>query len=46
MIITGFEITDSADRTRWFEEIFLIADIPHPVVLEMPFLKLGNPDVI
>ena len=45
MVIAGFEITDSRDRTRWFEETFLIADIPQPVVLGMPFLKLGNPDV-
>lgn len=45
MVIAGFEITDSADRTRYFEETFLIADIPQPVVLGMPFLKLGNPDI-
>ena len=44
MVIAGFEISDSADRTRWFEETILIADIPQPVVLGMPFLKLGNPD--
>ncbi len=45
MVIAGFEIINSADRTRWFEETFLIADIPQLVVLDMPFLKLGNPDV-
>lgn len=45
MIIAGFEITDSRDCTRWFEETFLITDMPQFVVLGMPFLKLGNPDV-
>lgn len=45
MVIAGFEVTDSLDHTRYFEETFLIADIPQPVVLGMPFLKLGNPDV-
>lgn len=43
MVIMGFGISDSTDRTRWFEEIS-IADIPQPVVLGIPFLKLGNPD--
>lgn len=40
-----FEISDSTDHTRCFEETFLVADIPQPVVLGMPFLKLGNPDI-
>lgn len=45
MIITGFEIIDSTDRTYWFEETFLITDIPQRIVLSMPFLKLDNPDI-
>lgn len=45
MVIADFEITDSTDYIRWFEELFFIADIPQPVVLGMPFLKQGNLDV-
>lgn len=45
MVIAGFEITDSADHTRWFEETFLIADISQQVVLGTPFLKLGDPNM-
>lgn len=45
MIIARFEIHESADRICWFEKTFLIADIPQPVVIAMPFLKLENFDV-
>ena len=45
MVIAGFEITNNFNHTRYFEEIFFIADIPQFVVSEMPFLKLRNPDV-
>lgn len=45
-IITAvFEITDSLNHTWYFEKIFLIADIPQPMVLKMLFLKLGDLDV-
>ena len=45
MVIAGFEISDSKSQTWWFEEIYLIADIPQPVVLSMIFMKLGDPDI-
>lgn len=45
MVIAEFEIIDSRDRTLYFEEIFLIANIPQPIILDIPFLKLGNPDI-
>ncbi len=45
MVIAGLEINDSTGQTRWFEKTFLIEDILQPIVLGMPFLKLGNPDV-
>ena len=45
MIIARFESINSKDRTQWFEETFLIAHIPQPMVLDMPFLKLRNLDV-
>lgn len=45
MIIARFEISDSAGRTQWFEETFLIEDIPQPVFLDMIFLEIENPNV-
>lgn len=45
MVIASFEIIDSRDRTRYFEEIFFIADIPQLVVLGMSFLNLEDPNV-
>ena len=45
MVIAGFEITGSRDRTRYFEKTFLIVDILQPVVLGMSFLNLRDPDV-
>ena len=45
IVIVGFEITNSRDRTCYFKETFIIVDIPQPVVLGMSFLKLWNLDV-
>ena len=45
MVLAKFSVDDKLERTRWFEETFLIANVSHDVVLGMPFLKLGNPDV-
>ena len=45
MIVAGFEITNSKDRTQWFEETFFIADIPQLLVLGITFLKLENLNV-
>ena len=40
-----FGVTDQLGQQRFFEETFLIADIPHNIVLGMPFLQLANPDI-
>ena len=45
MVLAKLSLDDKLERTRWFEETFLIANVSHDVVLGMPFLKLGNPDV-
>ena len=46
MIIASWKISDCTISNQWFDEIFLIADIQQPAVLDMIFLRLGNPDVI
>lgn len=45
MFFVKFEIMDSLNHTQYFEKIFFIANISQPVILGIPFLKLGNPDV-
>lgn len=45
VVIASFEITNSADRSCYLEETFLISDISQSVVLDMSFLKLDNPNV-
>ena len=45
MIVTAFSVTNKANRVKFFEEIFLVANISLEVVLEMPFLTLGSVDV-
>ena len=45
MIVTVFSVTDQADRVRFFEKIFLIANVSLDVVLKMPFLTLSSADV-
>ena len=45
MIIVDFQVEDKANRPRFFQEIFLVADTKFEVILEMPFLKFSNTDV-
>ena len=45
MVVAAFSMTDQANRVRFFEETFLIANVSLDVVLEMPFLILSNADV-
>ena len=45
MVVAVFSVTDQVDRVRFFEEIFLVANISPEVVLEMPFLTLSGADV-
>ena len=46
MVIADFQIEDKANRPRFFQEIFLVADTKFEVILGMPFLKINNADVL
>ena len=45
MMVAAFSVTDQADRVRFFEEIFLVANVSPDVVLGMPFLTLNGANV-
>ena len=45
MIIADFQVEDKANRPRFFQETFLVADTQFEVILGMPFLKISNADV-
>ena len=45
MVIAAFSVTDKANRVRFFEETFLVANVSPEVVLGMPFLTLSGADV-
>ena len=45
MVVAAFSITDQAKRIRFFEEIFLVANVSPDVVLGMLFLTLSGADV-
>ena len=45
MVVTTFSVTDKANRVRFFEKTFLVANISPKIVLGMPFLTLSGADV-
>ena len=45
MVVAAFSMEDKANRVRFFEETFLVANVSPEVVLGMPFLTLSNADV-
>ena len=45
MVIADLEIKDKARKSRFFQKIFLVADIKFKIVLKMFFLKISNTDV-
>ena len=45
MVITSFSMTDQANKIRFFEETFLVANISTDMVLEISFLTLSDTDV-
>lgn len=42
IVIVAFSVYDKAEKVRFFEETFLLADINMDVVLKMFFLTLSN----
>ena len=45
MVVAAFSVVDKANRVRFFEETFLVANVSPEVVLGMPFLTLSGADV-
>ena len=45
MVVAAFSVVDKANRVRFFEETFLVANVSPEVVFGMPFLTLSNADV-
>ena len=45
MVVATFSVTDQANRVKFFEKTFLIANISPDVVFGMPFLTLSNVNI-
>ena len=46
MVIADFQVENKGGRPRYFQEIFLVADTKFEMVLEMPFLKISNTNIV
>ena len=45
MVVAAFSITDQADRIRFFEKTFLVANVSPDVVFGMLFLIQSGMDI-
>ena len=45
MVVAAFSVEDKANRVRFFEETFLVANVSPEIVLGMPFLTLSGANV-
>lgn len=45
MVIADLQVENKASKSRFFQNIFLIADTKFEVVLGIPFLKISNADM-
>ena len=45
MVVTTFSAVDKANRVKFFEKTFLVANVSPEVILEMFFLTLSGADV-
>ena len=45
MVVAAFSVEDKANRVRFFEETFLVANVSPEVVFEMLFLTLSGANV-
>ena len=45
MVVIPFSVMDKANRVRFFEETFRVANVSLEIVFEMPFLTLSSTDV-
>ena len=45
MVVAAFSVKDKANRVRFFEETFLVANVSPEIVVEMPSLTLSGANV-
>ena len=45
MVVSAFSVTNKANRVKFFEKTFLVANVSPEVVFGMPFLTLSGADV-
>ena len=45
IVVAAFSVEDKANRARFFEETFLVANISRKIVLGMSFLTLSDADI-
>ena len=45
MVVAAFSVENKANRVRFFEETFLVANVSPKVVFGMPFLTLSDADI-
>ena len=45
IVVTAFSVTDKANRVRFFEKTFHVANISPKIVLEMLLLTLSGTDI-
>ena len=45
MVLARFQVEDTLEGARFFQETFLLADLSVEVVLRMPFLTVNNADI-
>ena len=45
MVVAAFSMVDKANRVRFFEETFLVANVSPEVVLGIPFLTMSGADI-
>ena len=44
MVIADLKVEDKAAKSRFFQEIFSVADTKFEAILGMPFMKISNTD--
>ena len=45
MVVVTFSVIDQADRVKFFEKTFLVANVSPDMIFGMPFLILSSADV-
>ena len=45
IVVAAFSVTDQADRVRFFQKTFLMANTSSDMILKMPFFILSNANI-